>query len=316
MPAIVAFGASFGVLARAAGVDSLAALVMSATTFAGSAQFAVVSVLGAGGTAAAAIGAAVLLNARYVPMALAASDAFRGGRFGGCSRPSCSWTRAGRSRAGEGGFDRRVLIGAGGLLYLGWIAGTRRRRARGGQPHRPRDARPRRGLPGPVPGAAGAPRSRIGSRCSRRRSGAGIALVLTPVTPAGLPVIAATAACLVGLTRPAAGRARGGRPCGRRRRAREHVWLCVLVVGRRDDRHQGQRAGARRRARAAARAARVVDLLAPALLAALVATQAFASDDALVLDERAAGLLAAGVAILLGRRCSSSCSSRRPPPPG
>jgi branched-subunit amino acid transport protein len=45
--------------------------------------------------------------------------------------------------------------------------------------------------------------------------------------------------------------------------------------------------------------ARVVDLLAPALLAALVATQAFASDEALVLDERAAGLLAAGVAIAL-----------------
>ena len=54
MPAIVAFGASFGVLAQAAGIDGAAAVVMSATTFAGSAQFAVVSVLGAGGTAAAA----------------------------------------------------------------------------------------------------------------------------------------------------------------------------------------------------------------------------------------------------------------------
>jgi len=31
--------------------------------------------------------------------------------------------------------------------------------------------------------------------------GAGIALALTPVTPAGIPVIAATAACLVGLRR-------------------------------------------------------------------------------------------------------------------
>ena len=49
---------------------------MSLTTFAGSAQFAVVSVLGAGGTAAAADrGAAVLLNARYGPMALAAARA-------------------------------------------------------------------------------------------------------------------------------------------------------------------------------------------------------------------------------------------------
>ena len=45
--------------------------------------------------------------------------------------------------------------------------------------------------------------------------------------------------------------------------------------------------------------ARVVNLLAPALLAALVSTQAFASDEALVLDERGAGLLAAGGAILL-----------------
>jgi hypothetical protein len=32
--------------------------------------------------------------------------------------------------------------------------------------------------------------------------GAGIAIALTPITPAGVPVIAATAACLVGLTRP------------------------------------------------------------------------------------------------------------------
>src|ERR687894_2145993 len=120
MPAVVAFGASFGVLAQAAGVDALAALVMSATTFAGSAQFAVVSVLGAGGTAAAAIGAAVLLNARYGPMALAAADVFRGGRLRRLLEAQLlvdeSWALARR----EGGFDRRVLIGAGAGLYVGW----------------------------------------------------------------------------------------------------------------------------------------------------------------------------------------------------
>jgi branched-subunit amino acid transport protein len=44
---------------------------------------------------------------------------------------------------------------------------------------------------------------------------------------------------------------------------------------------------------------RVVGLLAPALLAALVANQAFATDESLVIDERAAGLLAGGVAVLL-----------------
>ena len=45
--------------------------------------------------------------------------------------------------------------------------------------------------------------------------------------------------------------------------------------------------------------ARVVDLLAPAVLAALVATQAFTTGDELVLDERAAGLAAAGACVSL-----------------
>ena len=43
----------------------------------------------------------------------------------------------------------------------------------------------------------------------------------------------------------------------------------------------------------------VVELLAPALLAALVVTQVFASEQKLVLDARAAGLAAAAVALLL-----------------
>ena len=184
MPAIVAFGASFGVLARAAGIDALAALVMSATTFAGSAQFAVVSVLGAGGTAAAAIGAAVLLNARYVPMAFAAAGAFRGGPLRRLLEAQLlvdeSWALSSR----EGGFDRKVLVGAGGLLYVGLERGHGGRRARGRQPHRPCDARPGRCVPRALPGSArpDAPvgcrpdparrrdRSAQGSRCSSRRS--------------------------------------------------------------------------------------------------------------------------------------------------
>jgi branched-subunit amino acid transport protein len=77
------------------------------------------------------------------------------------------------------------------------------------------------------------------------------------------------------------------------------VWLCVLVVGVATVaiKASGPVLAAGRELPQGA--ARVVDLLAPALLAALVATQAFASEDELVLDERAAGVLAAGVAILL-----------------
>lgn len=47
------------------------------------------------------------------------------------------------------------------------------------------------------------------------------------------------------------------------------------------------------------RVGRMVALVGPALLAALVATQAFATDDQLVVDERGAGLVAAAVAIAL-----------------
>jgi hypothetical protein len=43
----------------------------------------------------------------------------------------------------------------------------------------------------------------------------------------------------------------------------------------------------------------VVALLAPALLAALIATQTFADDEALVVDERVAGLGAAALALWL-----------------
>ena len=47
------------------------------------------------------------------------------------------------------------------------------------------------------------------------------------------------------------------------------------------------------------RSSRAVELLAPALLAALVATQAFATEESLVLDERAAGLAAGAAALVL-----------------
>ena len=76
--AVLAFGLSYGVLARAAGMGSVAPVVMSATTFAGSAQFAVASVLEASGGVAAAVAAGLLLNARYAPMSVVAAPGFRG----------------------------------------------------------------------------------------------------------------------------------------------------------------------------------------------------------------------------------------------
>jgi branched-subunit amino acid transport protein len=77
------------------------------------------------------------------------------------------------------------------------------------------------------------------------------------------------------------------------------VWLTVLVVGSATIAFKAAGpvlAGGRQLPDAAAR---VVDLLAPALLAALVATQAFADGERLVVDERAAGLAAGALAVLL-----------------
>ena len=77
------------------------------------------------------------------------------------------------------------------------------------------------------------------------------------------------------------------------------IWLCVLVVGLATVAMKAAGPVLASGRELPQGAARVVDLLAPALLAALVATQAFSSDEELVLDERAAGVLVAAVAILL-----------------
>ena len=70
-------GISFGVLAEPV-MGSAAAVVFSGTTVAGGAQFAALSVLGAGGSALAAIVAGLLMNARFLPMGLDFGPSLRG----------------------------------------------------------------------------------------------------------------------------------------------------------------------------------------------------------------------------------------------
>ena len=192
---------SFGVLAQAAGFGRLAAVVMSATAFAGSAQFAAVSILGAGGGAAAAILAAVLLNSRYGPMGLAAAPALRGGTGRRAAEAQLvvdeAWALAGR---GEGRFDRGVLLGAGLVLYAAWVGGTAIGVMAGEAVGDPEDL----GLDAAFPALflallAGQVHSR--RALAAAIAGAGLALALTPLVPAGIPVLAATAACAIALRR-------------------------------------------------------------------------------------------------------------------
>jgi 4-azaleucine resistance transporter AzlC len=198
--AVAVFGVSFGVLARSAGMGSLAPVVMSATAFAGSAQFAAVSVLAAGGGVLAAVAAAVLLNARYGPMGLAAAPVFRGGRTRRLAEAQLVVDEAWALSSNRGRFDRHILLGAGLLLYAAWVAGTAAGVVAGSALGDPENL----GLDAAFPALFMALLAgQLGSGEARAASiaGAVIALVLVPFSPPGVPIIAAAAGCLVGLRR-------------------------------------------------------------------------------------------------------------------
>ena len=70
---------SFGVLATEAGFTPLQAIATAAFVFAGSAQFAALSVLAGGGGIAAALAAATLMNSRFLAMGIALAPSLPGG---------------------------------------------------------------------------------------------------------------------------------------------------------------------------------------------------------------------------------------------
>jgi 4-azaleucine resistance transporter AzlC len=201
LPAAFALGASFGVLARASHFGAAAAIVMSATTFAGSAQVAAVSVLGAGGGVAAAVVAALLLNVRYAPIGITVAHSFRGRVWRRLAEAQLvvdeSWALAG---GGTPRFDRGVMLGVGAGMWCVWVGGTAVGALLGGVVHDPSAF----GLDGAF---AALFLALLVAQLTRRRAvvtavlGAAIAAVLTPLTPPGVPIIAATAAVLVGWKR-------------------------------------------------------------------------------------------------------------------
>jgi 4-azaleucine resistance transporter AzlC len=201
VPAAVALGASFGVLARTAHFDVVAAVLMSATTFAGSAQVAAVSVLGGGGGVAAAVVAALLLNARYAPIGISVAHGFRGRVARRLAESQLvvdeSWALSG---GGTPGFDRLVLLGVGATLWFAWVGGTAVGALLGQAIGDPSAF----GLDGGFTAlfvALLAAQLRDRRRVAAAVVGAAIAALLTPFVPPGVPIIAATAAVLVGWRR-------------------------------------------------------------------------------------------------------------------
>lgn len=191
-------GVSFGVLAEPL-MGPVAPVVMSAFVFAGAAQFGATAVLAAGGDAVTAIAAGTMLNARFLPMGVAAAPALRGRPLRraaeGQAMVDASWALAAR---GDGGFDRELMLGATLPQYPAWVIGTAVGVLGGGALGDP-DAL---GLDAIFPAfflGLLAPELTNNRTRAAALAGGAIALSLTPLLPAGLPVLLATAAALIGL---------------------------------------------------------------------------------------------------------------------
>ena len=198
--AVFAISISFGVLARPL-MGPVAPIVMSVFVFSGSAQFGALAVLTAGGSVAAAIAAGVLLNARYLAMGLALAPSLRGGALSraafSMTTVDASWAAASR---GDGTFDPWYMVGVSIPQYAGWVLGTVVGVLIGSRLGDPNAL----GLDALFPAffiALLFEEARGRRRLVAAAGGAGIALVLTPVVPAGLPILAAGAAAVAAARR-------------------------------------------------------------------------------------------------------------------
>jgi predicted branched-subunit amino acid permease len=176
---------------------------MSAIVFAGSAQFSAVAILAQGGGAGAAIAAAALMNSRFLPMGVAFAPSLRGGAvkraLQGQPVVDASWALAARP---DGSFDRMLLFGSSAVAYASWVTGTAVGALWGEALGDPHDL----GLDALFPAffvALLLNEARSGRARGVAALGALIALALVPIAPAGVPVLVASLAALVGLTRGA-----------------------------------------------------------------------------------------------------------------
>jgi 4-azaleucine resistance transporter AzlC len=193
-------GLSFGVATRALGWGVLAPLVMSVVVFSGSAQFASTGVLAAGGGLWAAVGAATLANLRFLPLGLLTAPATRGGVLRRALEGQLTVDASVVLASDEHGrVSRGLLIGATAGQAVAWVTGT----AIG--------AAVDLGVDGQALGVdvvfpaffLALLVEEAKSPLSRRIAllGAALALALAPVTPVGVPVVAATLAAALGLRR-------------------------------------------------------------------------------------------------------------------
>jgi 4-azaleucine resistance transporter AzlC len=200
--AVGGFGITYGVLAKQAGFAPVTTIVFSIVTFAGSAQFAAVSIVNDGGTAVAAIVAALLLNARYLPIGLSVAPWLPGRPLARAAQGQVavdeSWAV---SHLGGGRYDQRLLVGAGLTIWAAWVVCSTAGVVAGSVLGDPETL----GLDAAFPALFLA---LLAGQVRERRlllaalAGAAVALAMVPLTPPGVPIVAAAVVCLAGLVRP------------------------------------------------------------------------------------------------------------------
>ena len=194
--AVGAFGIVFGVLASTAGVPAWQATLMSATVFAGSAQFAALAVFAGGGSFVSVVLAGALLNSRYLATGIAAGRALPGGRLRRFLLAQLVVDESyaiGVSAGSPGRPEPGAMVGSGVALWAAWTVCTLIGALLGPVIDDPE----RLGLDAAFPALFVA---LVWPMLHRRRlmlaagAGALTALVLAPVLPRGLPLLAAAVA--------------------------------------------------------------------------------------------------------------------------
>jgi predicted branched-subunit amino acid permease len=142
------------------------------------------------------------MNARFLPMGIAAAPSLKGGPLRraaeGQTVIDASWAIA---SDGRGNFDRELLIGATIPQALAWWAGTAIGALGGTLLGDPATL----GLDAVFPAfflALLVGELRNGRAMVAAAIAVTVALLLIPRVPAGIPVVAASAAALIGLVRP------------------------------------------------------------------------------------------------------------------
>lgn len=197
--AVSPFGVAFGVACSEAGLTVWEALGFSTLVFSGSAQFAAVSVLSDGGTAVAAVTSGLLLNLRSLAFGVAMAGALKGPLW---------W----RALTAQLMIDESTAVGsvqrtdvlrrygylAGGLaVYVLWNLSTvLGASVLSSSEQLIEDL----GIDATIPAAFLAllwPRLADPTQRSIAAIGAVVALALVPISPAGVPIIAAAGAVVV-----------------------------------------------------------------------------------------------------------------------